>query len=94
MGIVIVQEPFIDNQEICHSGFNFYWLPKEKKELKVITAIRKDLKDKIIVNHKTDLVYHSYFMLFKIRKLDLHKKCRKKSQVVNIYDNQVGRRCI
>ena len=22
--IVLVQEPFISNQEICHSGLNFY----------------------------------------------------------------------
>lgn len=25
-GIVMIQEPFITNREILHSGFNFYWL--------------------------------------------------------------------
>ncbi len=25
-GIVMIQEPFISNREISHSGFNFYWL--------------------------------------------------------------------
>ncbi len=32
-GIAMVQEPFIGNREICHSGFNFYWPPGERKEI-------------------------------------------------------------
>lgn len=35
-----------------------------------MTAIKKNLLDKIIIEHKTDLVNHPYFILFKIRDLD------------------------
>lgn len=31
-GIVMVQEPFIGDQKICHSGFNFYWPPAKRKK--------------------------------------------------------------
>ncbi len=48
-GIVLVQKLFIGNREICYSGFNFYWPSGERKETRVMTAVRKDLGDKIIV---------------------------------------------
>lgn len=50
--IVMVQKLFIGNQEIYHSKFSFYWLPKKKKELKIMTAIGKNLENKSMVNHK------------------------------------------
>ncbi len=93
-GIVLVQEPFIGNREICHSGFNFYWPPGERKEIRVMTAVRKDLGDKIMVDHRTDLIHHPYFMLLEIRELDPQsKKPGRKMRVVNVYDNRVGRGC-
>ncbi len=74
VGIVMVQEPFIGSREICHSGFNFYWLPGERKEIRVMTAVRKDLGDKIIVDHRTCLIHHPYFMLLEICELDPRSK--------------------
>ena len=60
-----------------------------------MTAVRKDLGDKIIVDYRTNLIYHPYFMLLEICKLDLlSKKPGRKMQIVNIYDNQVERGCI
>lgn len=85
--IAMVQKPFIGSQEICHSRFNFHWLPGKKKELEVMTAVEKDLGDKIMVDHKTDLIYHLYFLLLKIRELDQSKKPRRKTRVVNVYNN-------
>ena len=70
-GIVMVQEPFIGNQEISHSGFNFYQSQGEKKNIRVMMAVRKELVDKIVVDHKTDLVNHPYFLLLEIQELDL-----------------------
>ena len=91
-GIIMVQEPFIGNREIAHSGFNFYWLQGEKKNIRVMTAMRKELVDKIIIDHRTDLFNHPYFMLLEIQELDPQlKKPRRKTQVVNVYDNRVGR---
>ncbi len=69
-GIVMIQEPFIGNREISHSGFNFYWPQGERKNIRVMTAVRKTLVDKIMVDHRTDLINHPYFMLLEIQKLD------------------------
>ena len=87
-GIIIIQEPFIGNQEISHSGFNFYWPQGERKNMRVMTAVRKNLADKIVVDHRTDLINHPYFMLIKIQELDsLSKRPGRKTQVVNAYEN-------
>ncbi len=54
-GIVIIQELFMGNRKICHSGFNFHWPRKQRKKMRVMTAIRKDLSDKLMLGHRTDL---------------------------------------
>lgn len=57
-----------------------------------MTTVKKDLGDKIIVDHRTDLIHHPYFMLLEIRELDLQsKKPGKKTRVINVYDNRVER---
>ncbi len=87
-GIVMVQEPFIGNREIFHGEFNFYCPQGERKNIRVMTAVRKNL----VVDHRTDLVNHLYFMLLKLQKLDLRsKRPRRKTRVVNAYDNRMGR---
>ncbi len=57
-GIVMIQEPFIGNREISHSGFNFYWPQGERKNIRVMTAVKKDLAGKIVLDHRTDLINH------------------------------------
>lgn len=90
-GIVMLQKPFMSNRELCHSAFNFYWPQGNRTEIRVITVVRRDLLDKIVVEHKTDLVNHSYFILFEIRELDWQlKRPGRKTRVINIYDNRVG----
>lgn len=82
----------ISNWEICHSKFNFYCLPKERKEIRVVTAVRKDLRDKIMVDYRTDFIHHQYFILFEICKLNFQLiKPGRKTEVVNVNDNQVER---
>ena len=55
-----------------------------------MTVIKKKLMDKIMVNHKIDLVNHLYLILLEIQKLDPHsKRSGRKIQIVNIYDNWV-----
>lgn len=58
-----------------------------------MTAVKRDLLNKIIVEHRTDLVNHPYFMLLEIRDLDLSKQPRRKTRVLNAYDNRVGQGC-
>lgn len=55
-------------------------------------VVRRDLEDMIIINHKTNLIYHLYFMLLEFCELDQQSKnSARKTTVVNVYDNQVGR---
>lgn len=93
-GIVMLQEPFIGTREISHSAFNFYWPQANRKEIRVMTAVPKEFTNKIVVEHRTDLINHPYVMLLEIRKLDPRsKKSGRKMWVVNVYDNRVGRGC-
>lgn len=93
-GMVMLQGPFIGTREISHSAFNFYWLQAERKEIKAMMAIQKELTDKIVIEHRTDLINHPYVMLLEICELDPRsKKPGRKTRVVNIYDNRVGRSC-
>ena len=53
-----------------------------------MTAMKKELVDKIVVDHRTNLVNHPYFMLLEIRELDLQsKRPGRKTRVINVYDN-------
>lgn len=69
-GMVILQKLFIGNQELFHSAFNFYWPQRKKSEIKAVTAIRKYLIDKCIIENRIDLVNHLYFIFLEIQKLD------------------------
>lgn len=87
-GIVMLQEPFIGNRELCHSAFNFYWPEGNKTEIRVMTAVRRDLLDKIMMEHRTDLVNHPCFILLEIRELDWQsKRPGRKTRVINVYNN-------
>lgn len=58
-----IREAFIGNQELSHNAFNFYWPQGEKTEIRVMMEIRKDLTYKIVVEYRTDLLSHPYFIL-------------------------------
>lgn len=59
--IVMIQDSFIGNREIYQSEFNFYWSPGQRKKIRVMIVVRKDLADNIIVDYWTNLIYHLYF---------------------------------
>lgn len=47
-----------------------------------------------VVEHRTDLVNHPYFILLEIRDLDQQTKWpERKTRVLNVYDNRVGQGC-
>lgn len=59
-----------------------------------MTAVQKKLTDKIVVEHRTDLINHSYVILLEICKQDPRsKKPGRKTRKVNVYNNQIGRGC-
>ena len=56
--IVMIQESFIGSQKTCYSS-HFYLLQREKKKIRVMTAVRKDLGDKIMIDQRINLIHHS-----------------------------------
>ena len=60
-----------------------------------MTAVKKNLINKIIVDHKTDLVNYPYSILLEIRELDPRsKRSGKKTRVDNVYNNWIRKDCI
>ncbi len=93
--VVCIQEPFLGNQSISHSGFNLYWPSRtdNRKDIRVLTAVRKDILYKVIIDNQTDLASHPYCSVLDIKELHpLSRKVLRKTRVVNLYDNKVGKR--
>lgn len=65
--IIMIQEPFIGNWEISHSGFNFYWPQGKKKNIRVMTIMRKTLVNNIVIDYRTNLINYFYFILLKFK---------------------------
>ncbi len=89
-----IQEPFLGNRDISHSGFNLYWPAgtDNLKDMRVLVAVKKDILSKVIIENQTDLVSHPYCMVFDIRELrPQSRRYLRRTRVVNLYDNKVGR---
>ena len=93
--IVYIQKPFFGNWSISYSGYNLYWPSgtDNQKDMRVLTAVRKDILSKVIVDNRTeDLASHSYCSVLDIKELHpLSRKVLRKIRVVNLYDNKFGR---
>lgn len=87
--IVMLQELFISNQKLIHSIFNFYWLQRNRIVIRVMTVVRRNLLDKIVVEYRIDLINYPYFIFLEIRDLDQQSLLSKKTQILNVYNNQV-----
>ena len=93
-GLVCLQEPFLGNKDIAHSAFNFYWLGRVRADARVLTAVKKELRNKIIVENRTDLVDYLYLVALDIWDIDKQSnRLTSRTRVINIYDNRVGQRC-
>ena len=93
--MVCIQEPFIGNRTISHSGFNLYW-PADggnRKDIRVLTAVRKDIANDVILENRSDLANHPYCLIVDVKELcSRTRKPIRRTRVVNIYDNIVGQR--
>ena len=92
--IVCIQEPFLGNRDISHSGFNLYWPAgtDNRKNMRVLMAVKKDILNRVIVENRTDLVSHPYCIVLDIRELHPQsRRCLRRTRVVNLYDNKVGK---
>ena len=92
--VVCIQELFLGNRSISHFGFNLYWPSgtDNRKDIRVLTTVRKNILNRVIINNQTDLVSHPYCSVLDIKELYLVSgKILRKTRVVNLYDNNVGR---
>lgn len=89
--IALLLEPIISYRKLAYSAFNFYWPQLDKVAISVMTIVKKDLLDKILVEHKTELINPSYFVFLEIRDIDQQtKRLGWIIQVLNVYDSRVG----
>ena len=92
--IVCIQEPFLGNRHVSHSGFNLYWSSgtDNRKNMRVLTAVRKDILNRVLIENRTDLVSHPYCLVLDIKELHPRSgKALRKTRVVNLYNNKVSR---
>jgi ribonuclease HI len=83
--IACLQEPpVLGGYPISHPGFVFYWPEGPREHARVLTAVRKDLVNKLVINARTDLVNHPYFVVIDVLEGD---RC---TRLVNCYDNWLG----
>ena len=60
--------------------------------MQVLTGVRKDILHRVIIDNRTDLISHPYYSVLDIKKLYLlTKKVVKKTRIINLYDNKIGR---
>lgn len=85
---------FVSSQKICDIAFNSYWPTKERNRIKVMSVMKIDLKDKIVLEHRTALIQYFHFMLLQVWELERQSKTLKRqNHLVTIDDNCVGSEC-
>lgn len=67
----------------------------EQKDIQVLTTVRKDILDKVIIENRTDLVNYLYNIVLDIKNdgLDSGKYLRK-TRIINLYNNKIGNKYI
>lgn len=51
--VVYIQEPFLEDWNIFHLGFNLYWPSgtDNQKNIRVLTAVRKDIINRVNIDN-------------------------------------------
>jgi len=92
-GVVCLQEPYIGPREISHPGFTLYWPEaKNRKDIRVAVAIKRDVLTSWILEHRTDLINSTHIQCLDI--WDTHAHAQegtkiRRTRLVNIYDQRV-----
>ena len=82
--IACLQEPPVGKHDISHPGFLFYWPEGPREHARVVTAVRRDIVINVVIEARTDLVNHPYFIA-----VDIVEQGRR-TRVVNCYDSWLG----
>ncbi len=59
--MIYLQELFLGGKNITYSAFNFYWPGRVTTEARVLTLVKNDLVDKIVMENRSNLADHSCF---------------------------------
>lgn len=87
VGLACLQEPYVD-MEFRHGGYQMDWPEAGSlRARRVAIAIRRDLLDKVIVEARTDLLDHPYFMVMDVWELNRAREKVRRTQTVDRYDN-------
>lgn len=67
----------------------------DKKNMRVLIAVKKDILNKVIIENSTDLVSHSNCIILDIREYNPScKKYSRKTRVIIHYDNKIGNKYV
>ncbi len=94
--VVCIQKPFLGNRSLAHAGFNLYWPSGtgDRKDMRVLITVKRDILNKIIIENRTDLVSHPYCIVLDIRERSPGSgKYSRRTRVVNLYYNKIGNGC-
>src|ERR1700761_3257388 len=83
-GIACLQEPPGGKHDSSHPGFLFYWPEGPREHARVVTAVRRNIVDRVVIEARTDLANHPYFIV-----VDVLEQGRR-TRVVNCYDSWLG----
>ena len=92
VGLACLQEPYID-REFSHPGYLLYWPEGERRDCRVVIAVRRDLLDQLIIEARTDLINHPYILTVDVWDLGRAQERAQRTRIVNCYDNWVGANC-
>lgn len=59
----------------------------EYQQQRVAVGVKKDLEERIIVENRSDLADHPYLQVLDVWELDSNKKKKRKTYIINVYDN-------
>lgn len=75
--IAMLKNLFVSSRKICDIAFNSYWPTKERNGIKVMSVMKIDLTDKIVLEHRTALIQYFHFMLLWVWELERQSKTLK-----------------
>ncbi len=63
--------------------------------MQVLITIKKDILKKVIIENRTDLVRHLYYIVLDIRERNpSSEKYSRRTRVVNLYNSKIGNGCV
>ncbi|POS88401.1 hypothetical protein EPUL_000062 [Erysiphe pulchra] len=84
-------ELYLGGKGMIHPAYDFQFSNVgELRQQRAAVGVRRDLGERIVVETRSDLVDHPYIQAIDIWELDSQQKKKRKTRLVNVYDNWVG----